>query len=67
MLICEGYKMFKGSAKFTPRRTGAEPKKFSGTWLYNPEFAMWFVNNCPDLPFGSSFPASQISDIQEDT
>lgn len=57
MLKCEGYKMFKGSARITPLQ--GEPYEVAGTWLYKPEYDCWYVN-------GHSYPAGIVSAIREE-
>ena len=61
MLVCEGFKMFDGSALITPKNDRFPPRRIHGTWLYKPgeEYDCWYVN-------GSSYPAEVVSDIQED-
>lgn len=56
MIKCEGYKMFRGSALFTPKNTKFTPMTVKGNWLYKPEYDCWYCN-------GSSFPASAVSNI----
>ena len=69
MLQCEGHKMFKGSMVITPK-PGAmkkEPYRVYGTFLNKPELPnYWFVNDCPDFPWGTSFPAEMLSDFREE-
>lgn len=60
MLECEGYKMFKGEATITPRNPQFPAKTVYGTWLYNPEWDVWYVN-------GSSYPAEVVSGFKEDS
>ena len=57
MLSCEGYKMFKGSARIVPPNPKFPPRAEEGTWLYKPEHDCWYVN-------GWSYPAS-IVEIDE--
>lgn len=66
MLICEGYKMFRGSAQFIPSKPEYPSPVFHGTWLYRPDNNYWYLNGCPDYPFGTSFPAHRITNIKED-
>lgn len=39
MLICEGYKMFKGLMK-------VGSNVIEGTWLFKPEYKCWYCNGC---------------------
>lgn len=59
MLICEGYKMFKGTARIVPSTGWREPFEETGTWLYKPECNCWYVN-------GHSFPADIVTDFREE-
>ena len=65
MLVCEGYRMFRGTMRFLARLPGAPDMFFHGTWLYKPENNMWYVNNCPDYPYGTSLHAERCR-IEED-
>ena len=58
MLQCEGYKMFKGKMRITPKRLGYKPIEKEGTWLYKPEYDCWYCG-------GSSFMAD-ICEVIED-
>jgi len=66
MLVCEGYKMFKGRMKVTPA-PGATRKPFymTGTFLYKPEYDCWYCNGDPDFPWGTSVSAELCSDFRE--
>ena len=59
MLSCEGYKMFRGSALITPKNDTIIPYRVSGTFLYKPEYDVWYVG-------GSSYPAKIVSDLREE-
>ena len=48
MLVCEGYKMFKGIMKIT--RASGTIEFIEGIWLYKPECDCWYCN-------GFSYPA----------
>lgn len=58
MLECEGYKMFVGVMKVTPKK-GSTSRFIGGTWLYKPGTNCWYCN-------GSSYPA-ECCEIEEDT
>lgn len=58
MLKCEGFKMFKGTARIVPTNTDFPPYELEGTFLYRPDYDCWY--GC-----GSSFPAC-IFTIAED-
>ncbi len=58
MLECEGYKMFVGVMKVTPKNGGTS-RFIGGTWLYKPDTNCWYCN-------GSSFPA-ECCEIEEDS
>ena len=60
MLSCEGYKMFYGKANVTLKGSKTPLK---GTWLWNPETEMWYINRCEKFPWGTSF--DKIYDIEE--
>jgi len=59
MMTCEGFKMFEGSALITPKNDTMQPFRIHGTWLYKPDYDVWYVN-------GRSYPAEVVGDIQED-
>ena len=59
MLTCEGFRMFHGTAKVTPKNPQFEPFRPYGTWLYKPDYDCWYVA-------GHSYPASIVSEIEED-
>lgn len=66
MLQCEGYKMFRGTCMFLPSLAGVPAKSFHGTWLYNPENNHWYLNGCPDYPYGTSFKADRILIVEDE-
>lgn len=47
MLVCEGYKMFKGAMKINSNVLGEQ--FIEGTWLYKPEYECWYCK-------GKSYP-----------
>ena len=47
MLEVEGYKMFKGTAVIVPKVDNIKPFKVGGTWLFKPEWGLWYVNGMP--------------------
>ena len=53
MLTCEGFKMFQGRA-VVKYRNGTQ-HELEGTWLYRPDTDMWYVNDCPEFPWGTCF------------
>lgn len=59
MLICEGYKMFKGQATIKPKNANLKPFSEYGTWLYKPDTKCWYVN-------GMSFADEIVTYILED-
>ena len=66
MLQCEGYKMFRGTCMFLPSLLGVPAKHYHGTWLYKPDNRMWYLNGCPDYPFGTSFHADRILIVEDE-
>ena len=58
MLVCEGYKMFRGTAIIVPKNPKFDAFQISGTWLYKPEYKCWYVN-------GSSYPEEIVENITE--
>ena len=65
MLICEGYKMFKGTMRFLAKLPGSQDRLYTGTWLYRPDNRMWYLNGCPDYPFGTSFHEERVQFVEE--
>lgn len=65
MLQCEGYKMFKGTMRLLARLPGANDILYTGTWLYRPDNRMWYLNGCPDYPFGTSFHEDRVQIVEE--
>ena len=51
--------MFRGSALITPKNDTIIPYRVSGTFLYKPEYDIWYVG-------GSSYPAKIVSDLREE-
>lgn len=59
MICVEGYKMFRGTMKISPKcKTAVKPFELHGEWLYKPEFGCWYGK-------GSSF-MEDICEIVED-
>lgn len=58
MLKCEGYKMFFGTMRITPKVSGFGPFEVEATWLYKPEFKCWYGK-------GSSYP-EEVCEIVDD-
>ena len=58
MLMCEGYKMFKGKADIVAVNPKFSKSDVSGVWLYKPEYDCWYCN-------GSSYPAEIVKNIRE--
>ena len=59
MLMCEGYKMFKGSMKIVPL-TPMKEYVVAGTWLYKPDYNCWYCN-------GNSYPAEVCKILTDDS
>ena len=64
MLQCEGYKMFEGSAEIRPLN-GRSSFTVSGVWLFRPDTDCWYVDHCPEYPWGGSFPAECVVAVHE--
>ena len=58
MIEVEGYKMFRGVMRITPKSELIKPFKLKGDWLYKPENDCWY--GC-----GNSYHAG-ICEIVED-
>lgn len=58
MLKCEGYKMFKGLMRITPKNDAWPSHLVQGVWLYKPEYNCWYCG-------GSSYTAD-ICSVEED-
>ena len=58
MIKVEGYLMFRGVMKITPKNVLFQPFEINGEWLYKPESDCWYSG-------GSSYPAS-ICTVVED-
>lgn len=58
MLMCEGYKMFKGAMKVT--YAVAPEQVIEGTWLYKPDCDCWYCS-------GSSYPADICTVVTDNT
>lgn len=58
MLKCEGYKMFKGLMRITPKNDTWPSHLVKGVWFYKPEYNCWYCN-------GSSYTAD-ICSVEED-
>lgn len=44
MLVCDGFKMFKGTVTITPVN-GRASYDMTGTWLYRPDTEYWYVED----------------------
>ena len=42
MLKCEGYKMFKGVMRITPKTDKVKPFEIESIWLYRPDTKCWY-------------------------
>lgn len=42
MLSCEGYEMFYGTMRITPKNPQFQPFEITTTWLYKPEYDCWY-------------------------
>lgn len=58
MIEVEGYKMFNGVMKVTPKNDSIEPFTMEGSWLYKPDTKCWY--GC-----GRSF-SENICEVMED-
>ena len=58
MLKSEGYRMFRGVMRITPKNPKFPPQEIRGDWLYKPEHRCWYAN-------GSSYP-EEICEVLED-
>lgn len=59
MLEVEGYKMFKGTMRITPKNATIDSFTKRATWLYKPEYRCWYSND------GRSF-SEEICTVEED-
>ena len=46
MLECEGYKMFHGIMRLTPKNPKFPVKEIEADWLYKPEYKCWYGHGC---------------------
>lgn len=60
MLQAEGYKMFRGTIKVTPKNTNIKPFELTGTWLYKSYTECWYGN-------GRSFPKDIVTIVEDTT
>ena len=58
MIKVEGYKVFRGVMKITPKNADFKPFELEGEWLYKPDADCWYG-------VGRSFCAS-ICEVVED-
>lgn len=56
MLKCEGFKMFKGTARIVPTNPDFPPYELEGTFLYRPDYDCWY--GCGTTIRSSAAPAS---------
>ena len=47
---CEGYIMFRGQVNVTPKNKDLKPFVVFGTWLYKPEYKLWYCNGRSYMP-----------------
>lgn len=59
MLKLEGYKMFKGVMRITPKSESVKPFEIESTWLYRPDTEYWYGD-------GRSFHKSICEVVRED-
>lgn len=60
MLKCEGYQMFKGVMRITPKSDKFPIRDIEATWLYKPEYDCWYGK-------GASYPAVVCTIIEDRT
>lgn len=60
MLSCEGYKMFKGEMKITPKTSYVNEFTLSGVFLYKPDTNCWYHK-------GSSYTANICTVIKDES
>lgn len=60
MLMCEGYKMFFGTCRITPKCDTIAPYDERGTWLYRPDYDCWYCN-------GNSYSAEIVTVVEDCT
>lgn len=58
MITVEGYKVFRGVMKITPKTEAVKPFELEGEWLYKPDTDCWYGD-------GRSF-CSSICEVMED-
>lgn len=46
ILSCEGYKMFHGIMRLTPKNPKFHVKEIEADWLYKPEYKCWYGHGC---------------------
>jgi hypothetical protein len=60
MLKSEGFKMFRGVMRITPKTNMFKPFEVYGTWLYRPDTGCWYCD-------GQSFTEDIVMIIRDDT
>lgn len=61
MLICEGYKMFRGKVLVSPvKSSGIEPFEETGVCLYKPDTSCWYIN-------GRSYSEAIVTILRDET
>ena len=65
MLICDGYKMFHGTVKITPKSDRIKPFELTGTWLFKFDTGYWYCEP-DDGGITQSFGESVMTIIRED-
>lgn len=60
MLKCEGYQMFKGIMRITPKAANVKPFELNAIWLYKPETKCWYG-------MGSSYCADICKVVKDET
>lgn len=60
MINVEGYKMFRGAMRITPKCEGVEPFEIAGNWLYKPQYNCWYSG-------GRSFVADICEVVEDET
>lgn len=60
MIKVEGYKMFRGTMRITPKCEVVEPFEITGDWLYKPDANCWYS-------VGRSFCADICEVVRDET
>ena len=60
MIQVEGYKMFRGTMRITPKNSQVPQHEIYGDWLYKPEYDCWYGH-------GQSFMTEICEIISDET